>query len=67
MFTASVFFCWVAFGGHQCLVAQDMEGPYRKEAECKTRLKEMEFIIHKHIPMSRVKAKLCEQIKEGNI
>lgn len=31
MFTASVFFCWIAFGGHQCLVAHDTEGPYLKK------------------------------------
>ena len=67
MFYASVFFCWIAFGGHQCLVAQDTEGPYLKEEDCMTRLKEIEFIIHSKIPMSTVKAKLCEQIKEGRI
>ena len=67
MFTASCFLLLDSFWGHQCLVAQDMEGPYLKEEECKTRLKEMEFIIHKNIPMSRVRAKLCEQIVEGNI
>ena len=67
MFYASVFFCWVAFGGHQCLVAQDTEGPYLKEEDCMTRLKEIEFIIHSKIPMSSVKSKLCEQQIEGNI
>ena len=64
MFTASVFLL-IAFG--TSMLRQDMEGPYLKEEECKTRLKEMEFIIHKNIPMSRVRAKLCEQIVEGNI
>lgn len=67
MFTASVFFCWIAFGGHQCLVAHDTEGPYLKKEDCERRLKEIEFTIHKNIPMSRVRAKLCEQMQEGNI
>tara|TARA_B100000927_G_scaffold38178_4_gene27343 strand:+ start:4946 stop:5149 length:204 start_codon:yes stop_codon:yes gene_type:complete len=67
MFYASVFFCWVAFEGPQCLVAQDTEGPYVEREQCETRLREMEFTIHSQIPMSTVRAKLCEQLKEGNV
>lgn len=48
-------------------MAQDTEGPYLKEEDCMTRLKEMEFIIHSKIPMSSIKSKLCEQQLEGNV
>ena len=67
MFYASVFFCWVALDGQQCLVAQDTNGPYLKEEQCLERLKEMEFTIHSDLPFSRVIAKECLQQKEGNV
>ena len=67
MFYASLLFCWVAFGGQQCLIAQDTEGPYIKEEQCLNRLKEMEFTIYQKFPFTRVTAKDCIQQKEGKV
>ena len=67
MFYASLLFCWVAFGGQQCLVAQDTEGPYIKEEECLNRLKEMEFTIYQKVPLSKITAKQCIQQKDGRV
>lgn len=67
MFYASVFFCWVAFSGNQCLVAHDTEGPYLTRKECEQRVKEIEYKILQKFPYSKLKANDCTQQKEGRV